>query len=112
MVLHKKLHSSPNSPVRFIFLVFLFIVAFLIWYLRNNSFAIVSPIPGFPSEGSPLQFFFAKKKDPLNLKRAIQKIAETTLKNYSVVVIDYKSDFSFAFNDSVIYTAASVNKVP
>lgn len=55
---------------------------------------------------------FQKKKNPQDIKKKIEETVGTTWRNYSVVVMDYTSDFRLDLNGSVIYTAASVNKLP
>lgn len=55
---------------------------------------------------------FRKKKNPQDVKKKIEETVGTTWRNYSVVVMDYTSDFRLDLNGSVMYTAASVNKLP
>lgn len=51
-------------------------------------------------------------KSPDTLRRRIQETVNNRWKNYSVYVKDYNSSFTMGINETVIFTAASVNKVP
>lgn len=73
---------------------------------------IISPIS---EEGVPqksILSIFTKKKSSKELKKAIETEVGNDWKNYSILIKDYKSDFILGINDAVIYTAASVNKIP
>ena len=86
---------------------------FLFWLIQRPGSNIVSPIPDEPKqEKSVVAAIFTKEKSPDELGRAIQKVVNNRWVNYSVYVEDYNSDFSLGINESVIYTAASVNKLP
>ena len=81
--------------------------------LPKRSGAIVSPIPDEKKETTSfLTGLFAKKKSPEDLRIKIQETVDNRLRNYSVYVKDFNSDFAIGINESVIFTAASVNKVP
>ncbi len=77
-----------------------------------RSEPIISPIPEETHQKTSLPRFFAKKKTPSELGRLIEKEIAGTWKNYSIYVKDYNSDFELGINEAVIYTAASVNKMP
>ena len=86
---------------------------FIFWLVRRPPSAIISPIPDEPKqEKSVVAAIFTKKKSPDELGKAIQKVVNNRWVNYSVFVEDYNSSFSLGINDTVIYTAASVNKLP
>ena len=91
-------------------------VSFLLlifWLVRRPSSAIISPIPDEPKqEKSIVAAIFTKEKYPDELGKAIQKVINNRWVTYSVYVEDYNSSFSLGINDTVIYTAASVNKLP
>lgn len=73
---------------------------------------IISPIP---DEKQPTRTFpqlFGRKKKPEDLGKRLTKEIDDTWKNYSLYIKDYNSDFALGINESVIYTAASVNKIP
>ena len=73
---------------------------------------IVSPLPDETKESSGLAGWFVKKKSPEDLRRKIQETVDNRLRNYSVYIKDFTSDFAIGINETVIFTAASVNKVP
>lgn len=52
------------------------------------------------------------KKTPDELRKKIQEKVNNRWKNYSVYIKDYNSPFKMGINETVIFTAASVNKVP
>ncbi len=81
--------------------------------LRGKKEPIISPIAEGhePSQKSILQLF-VPKKDPTILKKQVQDTIGNDWKNYSVYVVDYHSDFAMGINESVVFSAASVNKIP
>lgn len=56
--------------------------------------------------------FFKREKNPEDLKERIKKAVNSEWTNYSVLVKDLHSPFTASINESLIYNAASVNKVP
>jgi len=75
--------------------------------------SVISPIPDEQNNAIfLLSHIFSKKKSPENLRAKIQKTVNNRWKNYSVYVKDFNSDFTMGINETIIYTAASVNKVP
>lgn len=103
------------------FLIILFLPAIITYVVlnailpKNND--IVSPlIPENSPTKSPgnitTLFNTSSKKDPEVLKKKIKEMVGTTWANYSVLVKDMNGSFVMSLNDSVIYTAASVNKIP
>ncbi|MBI3955696.1 serine hydrolase [Candidatus Gottesmanbacteria bacterium] len=79
----------------------------------RRAVTIVSPIPDEAKETtSILTNWFAKKKSADDLRKKIQELVNNRWKNYSVYVKDYTSSFTMGINETVIFTAASVNKVP
>ncbi len=73
---------------------------------------IISPIPDDPQPATGFFSLFAKKKTPDELKRRIRELVGTNWKNYSVFVKDLRGGFAMGINENVIYTAASLYKVP
>lgn len=71
---------------------------------------VLSPVPEDPRV-SIIAALFSREKKPEDLKRKIQDAAKDWT-NYSVLVADYTSPFRMEINETVIYTAASVNKLP
>lgn len=79
----------------------------------KRSSSIVSPIPDETSQPAQLLGgLFAKKKSPEDLREKIQIAVNNRLRNYSIYIKDFTSDFTMGINETVIFTAASVNKVP
>lgn len=64
---------------------------------------IISPIPDERK---------ASAKSPEALRRKVQETVNNRWRNYSVYIKDYTSSFNMGINETVIFTAASVNKVP
>lgn len=84
------------------------IITMTILVIRTFGFGwtgtIISPIPD-EQRGMT-------KKSPDELRKKIQEKVNNRWKNYSVYVKDYNSPFTMGINETVIFTAASVNKVP
>jgi beta-lactamase class A len=73
----------------------------------------VSPLPDTPQETSNvITRLFTKKKNPEDLRQKIKETIGTSWKNYSVLVRDLNSDFSMGLGEHVIFTGASINKIP
>lgn len=64
---------------------------------------IISPIPDERK---------ASAKSSEALRRKVQETVNNRWRNYSVYIKDYTSSFNMGINETVIFTAASVNKVP
>ncbi len=77
-----------------------------------NSHTIISPISDAKEQQSSILDFLHQQKDPDKLKAEIKKQIGDAWENYSVYVVDFNSPFVMAINESTIFTAASVNKVP
>jgi beta-lactamase class A len=78
---------------------------------RNTS--IISPVPDEKKETmSFLTDLFAKKKSPEDLRRIVRETINNRWKNYSVLVINLDGNFEMGINDTVMYDAASINKIP
>lgn len=72
----------------------------------------ISPLPPKETKPASVLAIFSHKKDPEELKKMIKQKIGLTWKNYSVLVVDTKSDFRAGINDTEMFTAASVNKIP
>ncbi len=106
--------SAKKSPlIRYSVYVVVIVVLYTVTkpiIFPNNS--ILSPLPeGQPNKTTFLNFL-KKEKKPEKLKELIKRTVNNEWTNYSVLVRDLNSEFSVGINDSLIYTAASVNKVP
>jgi beta-lactamase class A len=91
-------------------ILFVFILTIKSFFFNNTR--VISPIPDSIEKKSSLLRFFKKEKDPSVLKDRIKKTVNNEWTNYSVLVKDLNSSFTAGINDSLIYNAASVNKVP
>ncbi len=90
-------------------------VVFGMWYIGRDLFKkepVISPLPPNEKPASNIFSFLSKKKDPEELKKLIKQKIGLTWKNYSVLVVDTKSNFRVAINDTEMFTAASINKIP
>lgn len=97
--------------MRFFLVGFILIIAAAIFSIQKSQSVVVSPVPDTPPS-SPITVLFPRKKNPDELQKKIVSLIGNTWKNYSVYVKDYSSDFTVGINESVIFTAASVNKIP
>ncbi len=74
---------------------------------------IISPLPDdHQATRSFVSRFMRRTKDPQKLKQLVVNKIASNWKNYSIYVVDFTSDFTMGINESVIYSAASVNKIP
>lgn len=110
-------YMSRRQPgiIRFVKLVFLLSLLSVIGYFVTTLLPtepVISPLPPNEKPASKPFTLFSKKKNPEELKKMIKQKIALTWKNYSVLVVDIKSDFRVAINDAVMFTAASVNKIP
>lgn len=78
--------------------------------LLTNTHKTISPIPD--NATTMVLGIFAQEKDPLVLKKRVQDLVGNQWKNYSVYVVDLRSSFTMGINESEVFTAASVNKLP
>lgn len=111
-----RLGRTKGFPIKKFFGIVLILVITILLIrsaIPKRSGAIVSPIPNEKEEtASFLSRLFTKKKTPEDLREKIQETVDNRLRNYSVYVKDFNSDFVVGINESVIFTAASLNKVP
>ena len=108
-------HAKASPIKKLIGLVF--VIGAVILLVRvvgsRRSISIISPIPDETKQPAQvLGGLFAKKKSPEDLRKKIQESVNNRWRNYSVYVKDLGSGFSMGINETVIFTAASVNKVP
>ena len=106
--------SKRQSPVPIIMVCSFFLIGAGAYVMAQTTTPkIISPLPtGFTPKPQPFIQFFAPKKDPEELKQRIKQTVGDTWSNYSVFVKDYTSDFVMDVNGTIIYTAASINKIP
>lgn len=108
-------HTGASPIKKFFGLALVLVMAiFLVHALSSQrQSSIISPVPD--ETGQPAQLLgglFTKKKSPEDIRIKIQETVDNRLRNYSVYVKDFNSDFAVGINETVIFTAASVNKVP
>lgn len=104
-----------SGTIRFIKLLFILSLLGIIGYFVSTLLhkePVISPLPPTETKSTSVLSFLSKKKDPEELKKKIKQKIGLTWKNYSILVVDIKSDFRVAINDTVMFTAASVNKIP
>ncbi len=80
--------------------------------VKASSDPIVSPIPDTLPKQSTFFSFFYSKKDPDELMQKVKELVGTKWTNYSIYVRDFNSDFVLGINESVLYTGASIHKIP
>lgn len=81
------------------------------YYIQVNA-EVISPIAGDYKPDTSILNFIKKEKDPDILRDKIKQTISDTWDNYSIYVVDYNSKFTMGMNESTIFSAASVNKVP
>jgi len=87
------------------------VLGIVVW--NRSPDEIISPIPEDPHVATPIfSKIFTRKKNPDTLKQKIQEAVANQWNNYSVYVVDYNAPFTVGINETVIYDAASVNKIP
>jgi beta-lactamase class A len=111
--LYMKSNKNPFTLKLMVWILFILSIGFIVMIIRNRSTQIISPL----SNSNQTIFTYLTnlvkpKKDPVELKRKIENIVGNTWKNYSVYVKDMNSGFDMGIGEEVMYTAASVNKVP
>ncbi len=79
-------------------------------FVKEKTRTIVSPIQD--DAYTKVLGIFTVRKNPADLKKQIRSVVGNTFKNYSVYVVDWRSNFSMGINESEIFTGASVNKLP
>ncbi len=107
---------SGNSKSQYLFFavigIFVMIIALAGFLTVSSKPKIISPLPEDYSPDGRKAELLANKENPEQLKELVTAAVGNDWLNYSVLVADLHSDFRMAINDSVIYEAASVNKIP
>ncbi len=85
----------------------------ILWSLLKNisTSRVISPIPTNTSQSTTGASQTGKTKNPQILKAELKKLADSEWNNYSILVWDFQN-FRIDLNSEVIFTAASVNKLP
>jgi beta-lactamase class A len=80
---------------------------------RTTTKTTVSPLPDTPQETTNIiSRLFFQKKNPEDLRQKVKETIGSSWKNYSVYVKDLNSNFEMGLGEKVIFTGASVNKIP
>ena len=87
------------------------IISLFLLLLFRPSTKIVSPIPQKELFSFNLPAL-TKKKNPDDLKKIIRETINNSIPQYSVIVKDLQNDFTVSINENLIFTGASVNKLP
>lgn len=105
-------HKKNRFGCLVIFLLILLLSAYVL-IRPHQSTAIISPLPDdFTPPRKPFFEFLSKSKKPEDLKNTVKALADSKWKNYSILVIDFNSDFVIGLNETSMYDAASINKIP
>ncbi len=84
----------------------------LMYFFPEKHSGIISPLTDNQEPKKTIFSFIMPEKDPNVLRNKIKQTIGTAWKNYSVYIVDYSSKFTMGINESTIFDAASVNKVP
>lgn len=96
---------------RTLLLVFCLMAAIGVYvYTKETSRPSISPLQD--DAYTKVLGIFSVRKNPDDLKKKIQSAIGDSFKNYSVYVADFTSNFSMGINESEMFTAASINKLP
>lgn len=93
-----------------IFLVFLLLL--ILGFVKKNFFSQKNQTVVSPLSDNFFSFLTQKQKDPQALIAEIKKLLEKTNGNYSLYVYDLTNNQGFGINETTIFTAASINKIP
>lgn len=99
----------------FIILLLLAVVSGGFWFYRRtvSSSGVVSPLPEEQTDRNIFTFLFHKsKKDISELVPIIKNLIKNESGAYSIYVIDLTSGESVGINETRVYIAASINKIP
>jgi beta-lactamase class A len=110
----RKKSRSGCCLLQFAIVIFLCValVYTVLMYSAQKSAEILSPISGDQAPSVSLLEIIVHGKNPDELRNLVKQEVGSAWNNYSVSVIDYNSNFVMNINESSIFTAASVNKVP
>lgn len=116
MPVHIASFSQKKKKNKLLFWGSIFLgVVFLIMVTRTGGQKpVVSPVPD--DGATPIQkevlAATAVAHNPKELEETIKNLIGDSWKNYSVYIKDFRSDFEVGINETVIFDAASVNKIP
>jgi len=108
---------KPQNKLFFKWCILLFFILLLLGFIKRNfgnaNQEITSPLPQVGGlEKSIISFFSQKPKDSRILLANIKKLTDAVGGSWSIYVYDLSNDQGFGINETTIYNAASVNKIP
>jgi len=118
MLIEKGAYHQRTKEINLFSFVTILVLTVIIAIVVKIIFAqtqpqTISPLPDPTGKSGTFSLFFTKEtKDPTLLLTQIKKIIDQQPGNYSVYVLDLINNQAFGINESVILTAASVNKIP
>jgi beta-lactamase class A len=115
MLVHA-VHRKKNKSFRNLFLIIIIVclvTGLSLFNKLSKTSNIISPISIESKSQIPfISKLFMRQRDPKDLEDKIKSLVGNKWVNYSVFVVDYLSDFRMGIGENVIYTAASINKLP
>ncbi len=96
--------------LKWFFLLFLFLL--ILGFAKKNLLSQRNQTVTSPLSDNFFSFIAPKQKDPQALIAEIKKLLEKTNGSYSFYVYDLTTNQGFGINETTIFTAASVNKIP
>jgi len=109
-------HKRESRTKRFVRLILLIVIVVVTGIVVKNmtwKHSIVSPVANSKQTSKQTVLSVSSKnKDPDELKKSVKTLIGNQWKNYSILISDFNSDFSAGINETEIFAAASVNKVP
>lgn len=107
------LGDENRKQVHFLKWIFLgFLILLILGFVKKNFFSGKNQAFTSPLSDNFFSFTTPKQKDPQILIAEIKKLLEKTNGSYSLSVYDLTNNQSFGINETTIFTAASVNKIP
>lgn len=111
------MRSYPTRQINVVVLLFFLLVVGGIALLRGPivrpSMQVISPLAEEVPATNSLRVLFAQKpKDTSELIQQIKEMVEKQQGIYSVYIFDINENRGFGINETTIFTAASVNKLP
>jgi beta-lactamase class A len=112
----KQYGKSPERNYFHIFVGFLFLflsigsLVFLIRTLKKTE--TITPLQKNFANSNKAAIIFAKKRNPDILRKIISETLEKKFDSYSILVQSYTDDFTLRVNDTDVFAAASLNKLP
>lgn len=111
MYSHKRLaRKLPIVPL--VTILILVIIGYLVLSTLAVKSSIISPLANDTQAITKSRATPSKAKDVNQLMFQIKDITSRQKGTYSVYVYDIKTDKSYGMNETTIFTAASVNKIP